>query len=125
MTLAAVDRLVHHSTIFEMNVESYRRRAAVNRKQHGPGRPAQYATPKNVGPVSPRDNQPRHDRLAATTPLTLIVALYHPDRRATTGTTSTCTAASERRFRSGPIRMFPLPWRRRAIALRGRCLPQA
>lgn len=28
MTLAAVDRLVHHSTIFELNVESYRRRAA-------------------------------------------------------------------------------------------------
>ncbi|MGH0004273.1 IS21-like element helper ATPase IstB [Pseudovibrio ascidiaceicola] len=30
MTLAAVDRLVHHATIFEMNVESYRRRAAQN-----------------------------------------------------------------------------------------------
>ena len=28
MTLAAVDRMVHHATIFEMNVESYRRRAA-------------------------------------------------------------------------------------------------
>jgi len=28
MTIAAVDRLVHHSTILEMNVESYRRRAA-------------------------------------------------------------------------------------------------
>ncbi|TIS52757.1 MAG: AAA family ATPase, partial [Mesorhizobium sp.] len=28
MTLAAVDRLVHHATIFEMNVESYRRRSA-------------------------------------------------------------------------------------------------
>jgi DNA replication protein DnaC len=28
MTLAAVDRLVHHSTILEMNVESYRRRVA-------------------------------------------------------------------------------------------------
>jgi hypothetical protein len=28
MTLAAVDRLVHHSTIFELNVESNRRRAA-------------------------------------------------------------------------------------------------
>ncbi|WP_296499680.1 ATP-binding protein [Rhodoferax sp.] len=28
MTLADVDRLVHHSTILEMNVESYRRRAA-------------------------------------------------------------------------------------------------
>ncbi len=29
MTLAAVDRLVQHSTIFELNVESYRRRAAM------------------------------------------------------------------------------------------------
>jgi DNA replication protein DnaC len=38
MTLAAVDRLVHHATIFEMNVESYRRRAAVERKR-GLGRP--------------------------------------------------------------------------------------
>ena len=28
MTVAAVDRLVHHSTILEMNVDSYRRRAA-------------------------------------------------------------------------------------------------
>ncbi|SFL84678.1 ATP-binding protein [Rugamonas rubra] len=28
ITLAAVDRLVHHSTIFELNLESYRRRAA-------------------------------------------------------------------------------------------------
>jgi DNA replication protein DnaC len=28
MTLAAVDRLVHHATILEMNVESYRRRTA-------------------------------------------------------------------------------------------------
>ncbi len=31
MTLAAIDRLVHHATIFEMNVESYRRRSAVAR----------------------------------------------------------------------------------------------
>jgi len=38
MTLAAVDRLVHHATIFEMNVESYRRRAAIERAK-GPGRP--------------------------------------------------------------------------------------
>ena len=28
MTLAAVDRLVHHATILEMNVESYRRKSA-------------------------------------------------------------------------------------------------
>ena len=37
ITLAAIDRLVHHSTIFEMNVESYRRRALLDRKR-GPGR---------------------------------------------------------------------------------------
>jgi DNA replication protein DnaC len=43
MTLAAIDRLVHHATIFEMNVESYRRRAAVERKR-GPGRPSSRAT---------------------------------------------------------------------------------
>ena len=33
MTLAAVDRLVHHATIFETHVESYRRRAAVARQK--------------------------------------------------------------------------------------------
>jgi len=43
MTLAVVDRLVHHATIFEMNVESYRRRTALERK-HGPGRPPVRAT---------------------------------------------------------------------------------
>jgi DNA replication protein DnaC len=36
MTLAAVDRLVHHFTIFEMNVESYRRRTAINRTSRKP-----------------------------------------------------------------------------------------
>jgi DNA replication protein DnaC len=46
MTLAAVDRLVHHATILEMNVESYRRREALERKR-GPGRPANYATIKS------------------------------------------------------------------------------
>lgn len=57
MTLAAVDRLVHHATIFEMNVESYRRREALARKKRGAGRPANYATPKNVGALTPSDNQ--------------------------------------------------------------------
>jgi DNA replication protein DnaC len=56
MTLAAVDRLVHHATIFEMNVESYRRRAAVQRRS-GPGRPANFATAKTTAAVSPSDNQ--------------------------------------------------------------------
>ena len=31
MTGSAIDRLVQHATIFEMNVESYRRRSAVMR----------------------------------------------------------------------------------------------
>ncbi|SAL07699.1 IstB ATP binding domain-containing protein [Caballeronia calidae] len=34
MTVAAIDRLVHHSTIFEMNVESYRRRAASDKQNN-------------------------------------------------------------------------------------------
>lgn len=38
MTLAAIDRLVHHATIFEMNVESYRARKARERKRNG-GKP--------------------------------------------------------------------------------------
>ena len=33
MTLAAVDRLVHHAVILEMNVESYRRRSAATRQK--------------------------------------------------------------------------------------------
>jgi IstB-like ATP binding protein len=48
MTLAAIDRLVHHSTILEMNVESYRRRAALDRKR-GPGRAPTHATIKDKG----------------------------------------------------------------------------
>ena len=31
MALAAIDRLVHHATILEMNVESYRRKVALKR----------------------------------------------------------------------------------------------
>jgi DNA replication protein DnaC len=58
MTLAAVDRLVHHATIFEMNVDSFRRRAAVERKQQGAGRPPSYATIKNIEALSRSDNQP-------------------------------------------------------------------
>jgi len=35
MTIAAVDRLVHHAVIVEMNVESYRQKAATTRKSRG------------------------------------------------------------------------------------------
>jgi DNA replication protein DnaC len=41
MTLAAIDRLVHHATILEMNVESYRRREAIDRKR-GRGKPPAF-----------------------------------------------------------------------------------
>ena len=30
MTLAAIDRIVHHATILEMNVDSYRRKEAID-----------------------------------------------------------------------------------------------
>ncbi len=46
MTLAAIDRLVHHATIFEMNVDSYRRKAAI-KKAEGPGGPPARATIKS------------------------------------------------------------------------------
>jgi DNA replication protein DnaC len=55
MTLAAVDRLVHHATIFEMNVESYRRRAALQRQSRA-GRPPIYATIKATEEMSLSDN---------------------------------------------------------------------
>ena len=55
MTLAAIDRLVHHATIIEMNVESYRRREAIAEKR-GRGRPATNVTIKNsVNPDSEPD----------------------------------------------------------------------
>jgi DNA replication protein DnaC len=45
MTLAAVDRLVHHATILEMNVESFRRRAAA-----APGRAPERRKEKATTP---------------------------------------------------------------------------
>jgi hypothetical protein len=65
MTLAAVDRLVHHATIFEMNVESYRRRAALQR-QTGAGRTPKYATIKSIEKMSISDNQSEESPLPAT-----------------------------------------------------------
>lgn len=69
MTLAAVDRLVHHATIFEMNVESYRRRSAMEAKRQR-GRPASYATIKNTQRQSENDeslaSDNQHDNLPVT-----------------------------------------------------------
>ncbi len=39
MTIAAIDRLVHHSVVVEMNVESYRQRAATSRKARPAAKP--------------------------------------------------------------------------------------
>jgi hypothetical protein len=58
MTLAAIDRLVHHATILEMNVESYRRRAAHPVYQFAKNPPIMLRSPprntpakcKNCGP---------------------------------------------------------------------------
>ena len=47
MTLAAIDRLVHHATILEMNVESYRRKVALDRRR-GPGPPPVHTTPNEL-----------------------------------------------------------------------------
>jgi hypothetical protein len=47
MTLAAIDRLVRHATILEMNVESYCRKAALYRER-GRGRPPAHARPRRT-----------------------------------------------------------------------------
>ena len=57
MTVAAIDRLVHHATIFEMNVESYRRRSA-------------YAAATSLSDIagdSPRDTGKPDNEETATT----------------------------------------------------------
>ena len=51
--VAAVDRLVHHATILEMNVESYRRRAALDRGKRKRGRPANFASEKTPPRTEP------------------------------------------------------------------------
>ncbi len=48
MAVAAVDRLVHRAVILEMNVESYRRREAMEASPRKAGRPASRATRKNT-----------------------------------------------------------------------------
>ena len=77
MTLAAIDRIVHHATILEMNVDSYRRKEAVD---NPPSRTPAYARNSQgivliVAPrqsalmpksacviVAPRQSSPRRDR---------------------------------------------------------------
>lgn len=66
MTIATIDRLVHHATIFEMNVESFRRRTATEQRQPAtlgsiPGNIAQDdETGSNATSMSLHDNDQRH-----------------------------------------------------------------
>lgn len=57
MTVAAVDRLIHHSVIVEMNVESYRRREASATKAKGRGRPTSRATKSNTASNAQKDQK--------------------------------------------------------------------
>ena len=59
MTVAAIDRLVHHATIFELNVESYRRRVASRNRvatiiddNHHPTEPANAADQRHSEPIT-------------------------------------------------------------------------
>lgn len=47
MTVAAIDRLVHHATILELNVESYRRRSAEKTKEKNSKRRSATTTDDN------------------------------------------------------------------------------
>jgi DNA replication protein DnaC len=66
MTIATIDRLVHHATIFEMNVESFRRRTATKQRQSATlaNTPADTAQDKenssSAKSMSLRDNDQRH-----------------------------------------------------------------
>lgn len=51
MTIAAIDRLVHYSVVVEINVESYRQRAATTRKGHPAAKPA---TPASEPATTPK-----------------------------------------------------------------------
>ena len=48
MTIAAIDRLVHHSIVVEMNIESYRQRAATSRKGRTATKPVTPTTDPNT-----------------------------------------------------------------------------
>ena len=65
MTLAAVDRLVHHSTIFEMNVESYRRRVAA------------ALTPRKPRGISDSKSDSVNDRASRESPQPLASVFRH------------------------------------------------
>ena len=75
MTLAAIDRLVHHATILEMNAESYRRRAAQE---------TQTLSRPKMEPAAAVDSVDELHKPDATAGKGLI---HHPPAHSTTATT--------------------------------------
>ncbi len=79
MTIAAIDRLVHHSVVVEMNVDSYRQRAATTRKARTTAKPVDPTT------TPPLTNTPDPKQLAAcqrqsgATIIRPSAADHHPD----------------------------------------------
>jgi len=59
MTLAAIDRLVHHATILEMNAESYRRRAAQEKRADIKPEGADRQTARHQIPVASPSSERR------------------------------------------------------------------
>ncbi len=55
MTVAAIDRLVHRASIFELNVDSYRRRTAIENKRKQRPRPDVPATASDQADASTQD----------------------------------------------------------------------
>ena len=91
MTLAAIDRLVHHATILEMNVESYRRREALDRKRGEATRPRHNQQNRDRQKLIVAQRQSK--RLPTRRPASIITSLgrlvssrlsrrSHPDCRA-------------------------------------------
>jgi DNA replication protein DnaC len=70
MTVAAVDRLVHHSHIIGIKGESYRQKAPAARVSRNPGDPptsltrAPWRAQSTPAPVQPTDPQPATGKLA-------------------------------------------------------------
>ena len=52
MTVAAIDRLVHHSIILEMNTERYRRKSAETKLRRKPTGSAEKATLAETSPTT-------------------------------------------------------------------------
>ena len=146
MTLAAIDRLVHHATILEMNVDSYRRKEAIDKARVASDarqRARQSKDPLDCRATtiksrvtkiplalsSRRDNHPS----AATAKMAILIVAAFPSRLSryklrrlplnaaeNTGS-SRCAGCRPRvveRDRRGSLRRKPVSWRPIRLALR-------